>query len=471
MTRSIVLLMALTAACGDNLYEPVTGTWVQYTAAPPLCDGVTNDRASIQAMLNLGGTVQLPPGECLIAAPNAGSTADLVLPVCPAGAHYELVGAGEAGTVLRQAPGQPPSARTLHVAGSCWTIRDLTLDGAAQDQPLCALVKNGITSQVACEHRAGVFAAAAVTIQHVTARDFSGDGFSLYTGSGSIVDHVTAVANLRDGLSCIGTAGAARITNSLFAGNAAEQVDLEPASCPDVELRDNVLDGQGVNDFALAIAHGDRFLAVDNVINGPVDIVHSHSVRLEHNAITNQTLSSAVIVYLDSDAELRSNTIVSPVSRIVVEITGLAAAMAQPSVRLAGNTLTGTGQTAIVYAQGANSVETSSAGAGTNTLTCTGPSGLGVGLRATLAAPYTFARAELRGDMISGCTRGLELNGNYTAQLAELYAGDDDWGGGTVKLDDGNGPLRFAVVSGMTVSRWPAGAVLTAAWPLTVMTR
>lgn len=466
MTHRLMMIFALTA-CG----EPAAETWVQYTGVPALCDGVANDRAAIQAMINLGGIVQLPPGECLVAAPNTGSTADLVLPVCPAGAHYELIGAGEVGTVLRQAPGQPPSARTLHVAGSCWTIRDLMLDGAAQDQPLCALVKNGVTSQVACEHRAGVFAAAGVTIQHVTARNFSGDGFSLYTGSGSIVDHVTATGNLRDGLSCIGTAGAARITSSLFSGNAAEQVDLEPASCPDVELRDNVLDGQGVNDFALAIAHGDRFLAVDNVINGPVDIVHSHGVRLEHNTITNPSMSSAVVVYLDSDAELRSNAITSPVSRIVVEVTGLAAATAQPSVRLVGNTLTGTGQTAIVYAQGASVVETSAVAAGVNTMTCTGPNGLGIGLRATLAAPYTFARAEMRGDTISGCTRGLELNGNYTAQLAELYAGEDDWGGSTVKLDDGNGPLRFAVVSGMTVSRWPAGAVLTQAGPITVMTR
>jgi len=467
-------VLVVLGACGDNLTEPITGEWVDYGAAasgPPhaqdvtavICDGTTDTRAAVQAAINAGGLVQLlPGGVCAIAAPSAGAVADLVLPLCPVGETCTL---DCAGSTLLQAPGQPPSARLIDVSGAGWTIRNCVLDGNAAAQPLCALTKNGVTSQVPCEHRAGVFGRAPVTIEFVTSHNSSGDGFSLYTGTGYVLDHVTAIGNLRDGFSCVGNAGGIAITNSTFTGNTAQQVDLEPATCNDVTLRDSLLDGAGASsDYVLAIAHGDRFVADHNVINGPIDIVHSHGVVLERNIGTNTTTSSNVLVYEDSDARLTDNTFTATVARSVVQVTGISVAGAQPSATLIGNTLTSNGTAALVYAQGAGTITLTG-----NTLNCT-TAGLAVMARSSLPT-FSFQRVEMRDNAIAGCARAIAVSGiGGTATVGQLIMSGNSAGTATSIADDGTGALQFALVDA-PILRWPVGAVLTATTAGTMMTR
>jgi hypothetical protein len=410
-----------------------------------LCDGVTNDRAAIQAALNSGAAEVDVTGTCL--AGRAGSAAwCLSLP-----ASVTLRGPG----TLLQAGGLPvASVRLLEADGPGASIVGITLDG------------NFANQTTADEHRAGLFATAGITIDDVVFQNFSGDGLSLAGGSGYVLRNVRAVNNHRDGISCVRVVDNVLVEASTFVGNSAQQVDLEPAMCSHVMLRDSVLDGAGVSsDYVLAIAKGDHFRAIANVINGPVDVVHSHDVVFLDNVFANATMSSNILVYQDSDAVVIDNQLTATAAHSVIQVTGIAFPGAQPSATLLSNTITGPGAAALVYAQGAAEVTLGTGAATGNTFSCTASPSTAFVPRASLPA-NPFSRAELRGNTVAGCSRAVMASGiGGGAAIGQIIAGGNALGAALVSLDDGGTGALQSYLGDLTVSRWPVGAVFTPAGP------
>lgn len=416
-----------------------------------VCDGVHDDRAAIQAALNSGAAEVVITGTCL--AGRAGSAAwCLSLP-----AGVTLRGPG---TLLQAGALPPNSVRLIEADGVGASIVDITLDGNYANQ----------TS--ADEHRAGLFATAGITIDSVTFQNFSGDGLSLAGGSGYKIRNILATGNHRDGISCVRTVDQVLVDASTFVANSKQQVDLEPTQCSHFTLRDSLMDSLGVsNDYAMAVAKGDHFRAIHNVINGPINVVHSHDVVLLDNTGTNQA-PSASLIYEDSDAVLIDNQLSATAARGVLLVTGISGAGLQPSATLIGNTFTASGTAGLIYATGAAEVTLGSGAATGNQLMCTAGASSAVVARATLPA-YPFGRLEMRGNAVTGCTKALSVSGIGTpAVVNQVIASGNALGSATVTLDDGGAGALLEYLGDMIVSRWPVGAVFTSAPPAgTLMTR
>lgn len=252
-------------------------------------DGVADDRAPIQAALDACPEVVLPPGRYRVTQ-GAGAYAIRV------DAGRTLRGAGEGATTIVQAAGAAPNVRVLHVAGAGAIIADLTLDGDRKNQ-------------TPDEHRAGIFVTHAprVTIRHVTARDFAGDGFYVHIGSDDILlDGVTAVDNDRNGISFGGGTRGAMILDSRIAENGVQQIDSEPGEAATVDgvvITGSTIDGGSSNDYALTMSgsgptsRSRGWAVTGNAIRGAVLAVWLDASVIASNNIVNATSKSCVTVY------------------------------------------------------------------------------------------------------------------------------------------------------------------------------
>ncbi|HET9893217.1 MAG TPA: right-handed parallel beta-helix repeat-containing protein [Mycobacterium sp.] len=455
MPRIAIAAVLLLAACEPapptaSRSEALSGVTTPQ-AFGAACDGERDDRAEIQAALSSGVAEVDITGTCL--AGRAGSAAWCLS--LPAGVTLRGPGA------LLQAGALPiASVRLLEADGAGAHIIDLTLDG------------NYAAQTSADEHRAGLFATAGITIEDTTFQNFSGDGLSLAGGAGYVLRSVTAIGNHRDGISCVRTVDNVLVESSHFVGNSAQQVDLEPVQCSHFSLRDSVLDGAGVsNDYVLAVARGDHFRGIGNVLNGPIDVVASHDVVLLDNTGTNAT-PNASLLYWGTDTVLVDNQLAATAARGVLLVSGITGAGGQPSATLLGNTLTANGAAGLVYATGSAEVTLGTGATTGNQLVCTAGSSTAVVGRATLPT-YPFGRLELRGNTVSGCTRALSVSGiGGTATVSEVIGGSNWFGTAATNLDDGGQGALQSYLGDFAVSRWPTSAVLTPAGPAgTLMTR
>lgn len=250
-------------------------------------DGKTDDRAAFQAAIDaaISGTGELyvPPGTYLIAAEDRRAYGLVIH------GKLHLRGAGQDRTVLQQAPDTRPSVRLINVSGDGIVIEDLTLDGNKQAQ-----TKN--------EQRHGLFVTAAqgLRIHHVTARNFTGDGFYLYHQTRAAqVAQVTATSNDRNGLTLGGMVDGTRIMGSRFIANAGQQVDSEPGP-PNVvsntTITQSLLDTGGAStQYVLTCSgtstasKGHDWVVSGNTINGGVFVVWAERVVIANNTGVNPT--------------------------------------------------------------------------------------------------------------------------------------------------------------------------------------
>jgi hypothetical protein len=92
------------------------------------CNGTGDDTAAIQAALNLGGVVQLPPGVCMI------SNLTVTVPGATLqGASMQDQALAGVGTILRAKSGASGSMVTVGVDSSTVWERGFTLRGFACD--------------------------------------------------------------------------------------------------------------------------------------------------------------------------------------------------------------------------------------------------------------------------------------------------------------------------------------------------
>lgn len=297
MIRCLVLLLAAACVAGPAVSPMAERTSVRVAAVNArdygaLCDGVTDDRAALQAALNAGGDVLIPNGTCLVSK-GAGFWCLTV----PAGVH--LHGESRDGAVLVQAS-VGASVRLLEVDTANVTIDTLTLDGAKATQ-----ANND-------EHRAGIFAnhATGLTIRNVTSRDFTGDGVYIYTGSNAVtIDNVLLTGNIRNGITFGGGTVGGTVTNSTFAGNGAQQFDSEPGNGTSVDgltIQRNTFDPGLSTQYVLTVAGSSTkrstgWLIEDNTFLGTPEIIEANDITFRRNTIRHAANGAALLIYHGND--------------------------------------------------------------------------------------------------------------------------------------------------------------------------
>jgi hypothetical protein len=298
MTRQSVLLVSIAAFTATLATTRIAAATCTVTAFGATGNGTTDDRAAIQAAIDSCSSsgdrdVFFPSGTYLVT--RAGSSfQNLGVP-----SGMRLRGASQTSVMLKQAAGMGTSVRLLQITGSDVHIEDMTLDGNKANQSVD-------------EQRHGIFATSTnrLIIQHVTAQNFTGDGFTLFnlTSNATVRDSV-ASGNNRNGITMNANTNGAVLTGSRFIGNAKQQVDSEPgsgATVDNISITDCTIDNAGVStDYALTISGSPTTRSHDwsvagNTIGGAVRVVWTAGVAILGNRITNPTGKGTIELFRKS---------------------------------------------------------------------------------------------------------------------------------------------------------------------------
>jgi hypothetical protein len=441
-------------------------------------NGTTDDRAAIQAAIDSCASsgdrdVYFPSGTYLVTR-NGSAFYNLNVP-----SGIRLRGASQSGVMLKQAAGMAGSVRILFITGDDVHVEDMTLDGNKANQSVD-------------EHRAGIFATTTnrLVVQNVTAQNFTGDGFYLFTAANeSTLRGVYARGNNRNGITFGGAITGAVVTGSRFIGNAVQQVDSEPgvgAAVNHITITGCTIDGAGVsNDYALTVsgsANTSRsygWSIVGNTINGGIFIVWTEGVQVSANRGINPTTKSSVTVYRKSsnvsvvgnDFHLTQTT----VSLGGIYVVGTGPGDTPERVVIAGNTVK-VDQPASVGIQAQGAISVTIANNNVRGASASSSGNAGIFVRATIGAE-DFRSAIVTGNTVANFGQyGIEIAGNVTAKLLSLDVShnilDDDAATPTmttgIRLDDGTGAAKQISLIGnqimggvmASVVSYPASAVV-----------
>lgn len=253
------------------------------------------DEAAFQAAIDScaglgGGTVTVPTGVYTLARHQGWAYFTVGM-----ADGVELRGESRYGSILELAPGTAASVSMFYTDGAVdAAITDLTLNGRKADQTVS-------------EHRHAVFANGSerLRLERLNVRDFTGDGFYLYSGAvDTTINAVDVRDNDRNGLTMGGEVRGVSVTGSTFANSAAQQIDSEPGppnTVSDVSVRGCTLSGGG--SYALVIAgisataRGHSWDVVGNRIDGTVYVAWADKVTLVGNVIRNPNTHPAVFIY------------------------------------------------------------------------------------------------------------------------------------------------------------------------------
>jgi hypothetical protein len=455
---------------------PMPPNGLSVTTFGAMGDGVTDDRAAIQSALDAAasgtGELYVPPGTYSV-----GQLGSISLAVH---GKVHLHGAGQDQTVLQQAPGVGPSVRLMTVSGDGVVIEDLMIDGNKRAQ-----TKN--------EQRHGLFVTATdgLLVQRVTARNFTGDGFYLYSNvNHSRFVQVVATGNDRNGITFGGMVDGTSISDSKFIGNAAQQVDSEPAGANIVSnttITRSLLDTGGATMQHVLTCSGTGIAAkghdwnvVGNTINGGVFIVSAERVVIADNVGVNPTNKPFITVNRScSDVTIRGNKLKQTqheVPSLAGVYIGGTSGSGPERVLVTGNDIEITDERSYgVRIAGAISVEIVD-----NVLRGAGraaPGYAGIYMRAT-AIDRDFRSAIVRGNTIRNFgDRGVSIAGNGAARLLSLDISNNTFDDDSpvpamttgISLDDRTGAVQTYQLEGnkylggvkAPVINYPANAVRT----------
>lgn len=301
---------------------------------------MTDDRTTIQNMIDVGagGLVTIPNGTYSIGQ-HPGNFWCLSLPQ-----GTTLRGESRDGVILQQAPGLSNSIQLIQVEAADVTIENMTLDGNK-------------AAQIVDPHKAGIFAKGAprLTVRHVTACNFTGDGFYIYDGSddATMLDCL-ATNNDRNGLTLGGRTTGGTFTNSQFTANVAEQFDSEGGSpINDVVITGCLFDALGLsNDYVLTMTghssdtQSSGWVVTHNTVNGPALLLHSHDMIYANNVGVNPTDKSSLLVYRSNDRILISRNNLSKTGagkdQAIINVVGTGLGQSSGGVLISRNTLSTT---------------------------------------------------------------------------------------------------------------------------------
>lgn len=428
--RILVTALLVAGACGQT---PAVGSITQHAGQLEVSivdfgaipDDGLDDRVAMQAALDAaaGGIVHVPVGHW--SASRAGN-GFLCLSI-PAGTT--LIGDDRAGSVIEQMPSVAGSVRLLQPghggsnppATPDVTIENLTLDGNR-------------SQQTADEHRAAVFASNApgLHLLHVTAQNFTGDGFYLYnhTDNATVTD-VLATGNDRDGIVFGGGTTGGVVSGSTFAGNRVQQFDTEGGAVANLTVSGNVIDGTGSNDYAMTATGGSStarssgWLISGNTINGGLELLWIDSTLVTLNHGVNSTTKPSVTLWrTTNDVHFTGNNFLDTqtltINSAIVYIAGTGTGSATSGFVAKGNVLTATGHPSMFgyRIEGAVSVEIWD-----DVITGPGlasPGAAGVFLRATNTVADFQLALVMHNTVRNFGALGMTIGGNGAARLDVL---------------------------------------------------
>lgn len=434
MTRLLILiLLSSCTTLNTHDFKQTLGSICVTDYGAVTGDGL-DDRAAFQAALSSGAADVLVPDGVYDFSP-AGGARNLTVP-----AGVTLRGETRDGAVLRQMCGQGASTRLLHITGSHVVIRDLTLYGQA-DIAGCQTVD---------EHRSGTFVQAPpgtaiwdVTVERVTSRGFSGDGFYTFVAGdpadptnpehvGTTYRDVLSYDNQRNGLTWGGLVYSGLVVDSTLAGNRVQQLDSETGTTghlDNITVVANTIDPAGAsNDYALTISggssasHSHNWRVENNTINGAINIVWADDVRVIGNVGVNASTKPAVTAWRDNGVvfiadNTFTNTQTSTINSAVIYLSGTGVGSVPTSTRIEHNVLSSSGiaKTFGIRAEGCGSVEILRnviAGPG-----LAAPGYAGIALRATLVG-QDFESVRVHDNTVRDWGGvGLSVTGNGAARL------------------------------------------------------
>ncbi len=260
-----------------------------------------------------------------------------------------IVGESEAGVVLKQDASMAASVRLFYTTNAVDAgLAYLTLDGNKANQTVN-------------EHRHGVFIDGAVglTIEQVTARNFTGDGFYVYTDSSGLdFKSCTATLNDRSGVTIGRTCDDVEIRGCTLTLNGAQEIDFEPATTDDVHdvrIIGNVIGEAGTDtDYVIAIGGTssdgltDDVLLRGNTINGSILVVWATDVEILGNTITVSGSNTPCIkvyrncagVTIEGNTLNLTRTFASSDEHTVVELDATGVGNQPDDIVIRGNTMT-----------------------------------------------------------------------------------------------------------------------------------
>jgi hypothetical protein len=415
--------------------------------------GASDSRAAFQDAINAaaGREVWIPNGRYLIGH-RSGDHGNLMLAT-----PTTLRGESREGVTLAMTS-SPLGTALVYVAAPRCSIRDLTIDGQWEQQPLTG---RGDVDP----HRAGIFVTNApdCTIERVTAQGLSGDGFYAYNGSDRCVIRSSAArGNRRNGITWGGGTDGTAVIDCEITGNLAQQLDSEPTpggrKITGGIVSGNLIDPAGASDdYALTITgaltteRSAQWVVSDNDIRGAVIVTYADDIMITRNKIVSGGPKPPLTVYRAcSRIDVINNAITNTGLQrtddggAIVWIVGTEVDQMPRSIRVAGNKLTsvmpsgwaGQQLTAGVCAICADDVTIASnliIGAGV-----VRPGNVGVFVRATRPEAPVSAVVE-RNDITGFGEFGLLCGGNTNAKIRRV---DVNWNSfdsmpAAIALDDG----------------------------------
>jgi nitrous oxidase accessory protein NosD len=313
-----------------------------------LGDGVSDDRAAIQAALNawtLGEVVWFPRPSVAYRVGQSGNN-----PWCLLVSNSVVMrGENRFACVINAAAGIGPSCSVIRVEGAaCVTISDLTIDGDKANQDIN-------------QWRHGLFVKRAplFTMSRCTLTGAGGDGIEVYDGSNdAMFRDVLCSNNTRNGLTFGGFTRGGTVIDCQFLGNGAQQLDSEGGPVHDVTLRGCMFDGLGASqDHVLTMtgqgasdelrSHG--WTVTDCIVNGSALILWMDSIVYARNSGLNQTAKPSVVIYRRcervriQDCDLHTTVPAAYDAGALIHVLATSSVgQAASDIRIEGNTLSTT---------------------------------------------------------------------------------------------------------------------------------
>jgi hypothetical protein len=442
-------------------------------------DGFTDDRTAIQDAIDAasaagGGEICLGPGVYLV------SQTPFKFYCLNIPSNVTMRGSGKSATTLLQAAPIAGSVRLLNLSGSDIVLRDLCLDGNKANQTVD-------------EHRAGIWSqnTQRLVVTDVLARNFTGDGCTIFdnttdacfTGFDSFSNNRDGIAFTADGAVCEGL----RFVNCRFLGNAAQQIDSEPAvPINNVAFFGCKADGLGVSQDYVVTTPGKNntvrnkgWSFVGCTLNGPIEIIFCDGLSILGCSGVNPTTKPSLDFHHRSvSAKVIGCTFSMTQTTVdragIVSIFGEANGDAAEAVLISGNRFDVKGAATAfgIYLDGCISATVENnvfdgPGRGGNI-------GIGCHVRATSADNFLWALIH-KNSFKNFAAMGLQVIGNNTAQIGHLDVSEnifhDTVGAMPVGMSlnaDGSNAVQSATIIGnkcmggvtTPIATWPHCPVL-----------
>lgn len=459
-TRHVVLWVIAAIACtaqspwlsssGSALAAAPTSVWANVRDYGATGDGVTDDRAAIQAALDdaAGRVVYFPIGTYRAAQNGTHYWCLIVRP------GTTLLGESRTGSIVQQAPGAGPSVQLFQVeAAPDVTFRNLTLDGLRDQQ----VDLN--------PHRAGIFVKQSprFVMRHVTSQNFTGDGVEIYDQSNDSEGYdILMQGNARNGLTLGGGTTGGSFVASRFLSNGAQQFDSEGGSpISNVTLTGNLFDALGAsNDYVLTMTGGGAdkrstgWTVTHNVVNGAALVLWNTDLVYAFNVGVNPSSKPSLYIYRSADRiDVHHNALTMtglPAfdAGAIVYVIGTNPGQSPGGVSIRHNILTST-----VPAYGITAMCVRELAIEDNAITGSGGTGSGVFVRVTKADEPVKEVLVYRNTVTGFGRWGVWLGGNGLAQIWKVEIANNTFTDvqTALNLNDGTNAARDVTAYGNTV--------------------